>query len=259
MRSTKASSKKPASTSRSTAVQGGTYDIGQTSVAAIAIAHEHDIPFVMIAPGAAYSSKTPTSELLVSSTSTIHTAADLVGKTIAVVGLKGLTQLAVQAWLEQNHVPSSSVKFTELTFTEMPQALATGRIDAAFVAEPALDRARQAGARIIGHPYDAVASDFLVGAWFVTRDYAAAHPDITRRFAAVMAEASRWANAHRDASAQILAKYTKLTASPTMVRVSYPDRLTAADVQPSIDLYVRFGLLDKVFPARDLIDSGAAP
>jgi NitT/TauT family transport system substrate-binding protein len=240
------------------AVQGGPYDNGHTSVAAIAIAHEHDIPFVMIAPGAAYTSKTPTSELLVSSSSTIRTASDLAGKTIAVVGLKGLTQLAVQAWLEQNHVASSSVKFTELTFTEMPQALATGRIDAAFVAEPALDRARQGGARIIGHPYDAVASDFLVGAWFVTRDYAVAHPDITRRFAAVMAEASRWANAHRDESAQILEKYTKLAASPTMVRVSYPDRLTAADVQPSIDLYARFGLLDKIFPARDLIDTGAA-
>ncbi len=240
------------------AVTGGTYDIGQTSVAALAIAHDRGIPYVIIAPGASYTSKTPTSELLVSATSPIHVASDLTGKTIAVVGLKGLTQLAVQAWLEQNHVPSASVKFIELTFNEMPAALAANRIDAAFVAEPALDRARQGGARIIGHPYDAVASNFLVGAWFTTRDYALAHPDVTRRFAAVMAEASRWANAHRDESALILEKYTKLTGSPTMVRVSYPDRLSVAEIQPSIDLYVKFGLLDKSFPASDLLPPATA-
>ena len=239
-----------------TAVSGGTYDIGQTSVAALAISHDKGIPFVIIAPGAEYTSKTPTSELLVPAASPIHTAADLAGKTIAVVGIKGLTQLAVQAWLEQNHVSSTSVKFVEMTFVEMPAALTTNRIDAAFVAEPALDRARQGGARIIGHPYDAVASNFLVGAWFVTQDYAAAHQDIIRRFAAVIAEASRWANAHRDESARILEKYMKLAVSPTMVRVAYAERLLPADVQPSIDLYVKFGLIEKTFPARDLLDVG---
>ena len=213
-----------------TAVSGGSYDIGQTSIAALAVAHARGISFALIAPGAAYSSKTPTSELIVSAASPIRSAGDLSGKTVAVFGLKGLTQLAVQAWLEQNHVDSSAVKFTELPFTQMPAALASKRVDAAFVAEPALDEALRAGAKIVGHPYDAVASDFLVGGWFVTSAYARAHPDITRRFAAVMAEASRWANAHHDASARILEKYTKQTVSPTMVRVTYPERRRSAAV-----------------------------
>jgi ABC-type nitrate/sulfonate/bicarbonate transport system substrate-binding protein len=240
-----------------TAVQGGTYDIGQTSVAALAIGHEKGLPLVIVAPGALYTSKSPTSELIVSSTSPIRTAAELNGKTIAVVGLKGLTQVAVQGWLDQNKGSSANAKFVELTFNEMAAALESGRIDAAFIAEPALDHAIQGGAKIIGHPYDSLGKDFLVGAWFCTSDYAKTHPDVVRKFAAIIAEASIWANTHRAESAQVLAKYTKLSTSSTMVRVAYPDRLLAQQVQPSIDIYVKYGLMLKTFPAADLFSPGA--
>ena len=241
------------------AVTGGTYDIGQTSVAALAIAHDRGIPYVVIAPGAAYTSKTPTSELLVSATSSIRTASDLTGKTIAVVGLKGLTQLAVQAWLEQNHVPSSGVKFIELTFNEMPAALAANRIDAAFVAEPALDRARQGGARIIGHPYDAVASNFLVGAWFTTRDYAQRNADVIRRFRSGLETAAVYANAHPKEMAQYIAPFTGIDEAKlrqwTRAQVATTP-IVPADIQPVIDVAAKYRFIDKPFPASEIIFAG---
>jgi len=51
-----------AGTAIATAVSAGSFDIGQSAVSSLAVAHEHNIPFVIIAPGGAYSSKVPTSE-----------------------------------------------------------------------------------------------------------------------------------------------------------------------------------------------------
>ena len=239
------------------AVSGGSYDIGQTSVAALVLAHEHGIPFDIIAPGATYSSKAPAEELLVPGGSAIRKPGDLAGKTIAVVGLNGVMQLAVQSWLEQNHVDDASVKFIEMSPVIMPSALATNRVDAAFVTEPQADQARRAGARVIGHPYDAIAHDFLITAWFTTPAYAKAHPDITRRFAAIMVDSSQWANSHHEESGKILEKYTKLVVSPTMVRLAYATQLTAAEIQSTIDVCAKFGLIKKAFAAGDILASNS--
>jgi NitT/TauT family transport system substrate-binding protein len=235
-----------------TAVAGGSYDIAQTSISSLATAHEAGLPFVIIAPGGAYSSKAPTSELVVPAGSTIHTASDLAGKTIAVNGIKSITQLAVEAWIDQNGGRSADSKYYEIPFVQMAPALATGRADAAFIAEPSLANAIAGGARIIGHAYDAVGKDFLISAWFTTSDYVKAHPDVVQRFAAAIAEASRWANAHQTESGAILEKYTKTPTNAKMVRVTYVDALVGREVQPLIDVSVKYGVLAKSFPATEL-------
>ena len=240
-----------------TAVAGGSYDIAQTSIASLATAHEVGLPFVIIAPGGAYSSKAPTSELLVPATSTIRTASDLAGKTIAVNGLRSITQIAVEAWIDQNGGKSADSKYYEIPFAEMGTALAAGRADAAFVAEPSLAKALAGGARIIGHAYDAVGKDFLISAWFCTSDYVKTHRDLVQRFASAIAEASVWANSHQAESAKILEKYTKVEVNSKMVRITYVDRLVARQVQPLIDASAKYGVLAKSFPATELFASTA--
>lgn len=237
-----------------TAVAGGTFNIAQTSVAALAQAHERGLPFTIVAAGGLYSSKTPTSELLVPANSTVRTAADFNGKTIAVNSLQSLPQIAVEAWIDQNGGTSGSVKFYEMPFGQMPADLASGRVDAAFVAEPNLGAALASGARIFAHAYNAIGNDFLISAWFCTADYAKAHPDIVRKFAAAIDAAGRWANTHPAQSAAILEKYTKVTPPAKMVRVVYADRLTAAQVQPLIDVFTKYGQLGHVFPAGELFN-----
>ncbi|HEY5350325.1 MAG TPA: ABC transporter substrate-binding protein [Candidatus Lustribacter sp.] len=238
-----------------TAVAGGSFDIAQTSITALASAHEHGLPFVIIAPGGAYSSKAPTSELVVPATSAIRSASDLAGKTIAVNGIKSITQIAVEAWIDQNGGKSADSKYYEIPFAQMSAALTAGRADAAFIAEPSLAKALEGGAKVIGHAYDAVGSDFLISAWFCTTGYAKAHPDIVQRFSSAIAEASRWANDHQDESAKILEKYTKTQVTSKIVRVTYVDRLIARQVQPLIDASAKYGALAKSFPATELFAS----
>jgi hypothetical protein len=71
-----------------------------------------------------------------------------------------------------------------------------------------------------------------------------------------MAEAAVWANANRPATAAMLSEYSKTTISPAVRRIFYPERLSAAQLQPVIDASAKYGVLKASFPAKDLFAPG---
>jgi NitT/TauT family transport system substrate-binding protein len=240
----------------SAGVAAGTFDVAQSAVSSVASAHERGINFVIIAPAALWTSDRPTSALVVAKNSPLASAKDFDGKTIAVNGLRNVTQVGPEAWIEQGGGNLASVKFLELPFADMPGAVAAGRIDAAQISEPALDAAVKAGGmKAIAAPYDAIAKRFLLAGWFSTTVWAQQHPDLVKKFAAAMLETARWANANPVASGKILEKYTKLPVSPTMARVLYPERMIPSEAQPLIDASARYGALKKTFPASEIFPS----
>ncbi len=129
----------------SAGIAAGTFDVAQAAISSIASAHERGVNFVIIAPAALWVSDRATSALVVAKNSPLTTAKDFDGKTIAVNGLRNVTQVGPEAWIEQGGGDLASVKFLELPFSDMPGAVAAGRIDAAQISEPALDAAVKAG------------------------------------------------------------------------------------------------------------------
>jgi ABC-type nitrate/sulfonate/bicarbonate transport system substrate-binding protein len=235
-------------------VASGALDIGETGVSVIAAAHERGLPFVIIAPAGSYSSKAPTSATLVAKNSPIKTGADLNGKTFGLRDINSPAYVGSRAWIDQNGGDSKTVKFVEIPDSATAAALAQGRIDATTISEPDLENAlRGPDARLLADSYNAIAKDFLLGAYFTTRDYAAAHPEIVRAFASAMAETYRWANRHHAETAQILEKYTKQQVIPTMPRVIYSERLSPQIVQPLIDAAAKYGALKASFPASEML------
>lgn len=235
------------------AVASGSLDIGTGNALALAQARERGIPFVYVAPSGAYTSAAPTAGLVVPKSSPVRAAADLVGKTIAVATLGSLGEIATRAWLDQHHVDVKMVKFVELPFPAMDTAIATGHVDAAAVEEPILSRILRADARLLGNIYDAIANSFLEGGCFATEDFVRTHTLALRRFATVMGETARWANANPAASAVILQKYTGIDVSQERNRVHFADRLDPRQLQPLIDLAAKYGTLKAPFPASQLI------
>lgn len=236
------------------AVSGGSFDIGQSNVPSLASAREHGLPFVMIAPSSIYTAKTlSTAAILVAKNSNIHSAHDLNGKIIAVSGLLNIAQVTTAQWIDKNGGDSTTVKWVEMPFSEMAAALTAGRVDAAESAYPAINAALAAGHVVLDAGYEATAKEFVIGAWFCTSDYAKTHPDVVRRFVAVMGESARWANTHHAESAAILEKWTKTVVPPGMPRVYYGDRVNAAQVQPIIDVSFKYHALNAPLSATDLI------
>jgi len=244
----------PSGAAITSAVAAGAVDIGFSNLISIAVAYKHNIPVTLLAPGSLYTASIPTSVLMVPKDSPVKTARDLNGKTLAVNGLKTITQYAPQLWIDQNGGDSSTVHFIEMTFPQIIEALGADRIDAAIVADPFIAQAKGA-ARILADAYDAIGSRFIIGCWFSTTQWAAAHADLANRFAQVIARTAQWANTHKPQSGNILAKYGKMdpAVAATMLRVDYAPRFDTAQMQPEIDLVARYGGLPATFAAGELI------
>ncbi len=242
------------------AVVGGSIAIGQSNILSLATAIERGLPVALIAGAGLYSSTKPTSMMLVAKTSPLRTAKDLEGKIVAVNGLKSITQVSVLAWADRNGGDSTRIKFLELPFAEMESALATGRIDAALMADPDATTALAAGrARPFAKAFDAIGKHFLIGGWFAKREWIAANPDTVHRFVAVMREAAKWGNRSENfhESAAILEKYTKVAVGASN-RVAYAERLDPALIQPQIDVAAKYNVLKASFPASAMISSVGA-
>ncbi len=240
------------------AVISGALDIAQSNIASLASAHEAGLDIVIVAPAGSYSSKAPTTALIVAKNSPIKTAKDLNGKIIAGNGLKNITQVGAFAWMDKHGGDPSTTKFVEMPFPDMPGALAAGRIDAAVIAEPELSSALAKGeVRVLANCYDGIAKDFMIGAWFTTGTWAKAHPDLVKRFSKTMSQAAEWANKNQSASGVMLTKYTKIEVASGMKRTIYADKLDPALVQPLIDASAKYGITKATFPAATIIDPNA--
>ncbi len=236
------------------AVAGGAADVGQSNVVSLAAAHDRGLSFVIIAPASLYTSKVPQSALVVAKNSPIRTAADLNGKTLAASGLRTIAQIGPQAWIDRNGGNSASVKWVEMPFSATAEAIASGRVDGGLLSEPELSDAVAGGSvRVLSYCYDAIGSDFLIGAWFSTAEWVKAHPDLARAYARVMEQTARWARANPQQSAKILEAETKVRVTPATKRVLFGERLDPAAVQPLIDVAARYGLLKASFPATEII------
>jgi NitT/TauT family transport system substrate-binding protein len=238
------------------AVASGAIDIGISNPVGLAGAVTHGIPFTIVAGGGLYSTKEPTTVLCIAANSAIRTAKDLEGKTIAVSALKDLTQLGALAWLAKGGADVSKITSVELPFAEMGPALERGTVAAAVISEPSLSSAKNRGlVRVFGKAFDAIAPQFLIGAWFSTADFTQKNPDLVKRFVSAIYETGRWANAHQSESGAILAKYSKLPpeAVAAMARSTYAVSLTPTTLQPLLDIAFKNSVITRSVSASELI------
>lgn len=240
------------------AITSGNLEFGCINIVALASARENGIPFVWAAPAGAYSSQSPTAEMVVAKSSTIRTAKDLEGKTVAVALLKQLADIALHAWLDKNGVNAALIKTVEMPYAAMDAALLSGRIDAACIEEPVLSQTLASNGKLLAAGYDAIAPQFCEAAWVCSASYAKANPDVVKKFADAIAMTADWANKNRPLTAKILEKYGKATLPAGMHRCVYPQRLRSSDFQPVIDASAKYGVIKAPFRAADVFATGVA-
>jgi NitT/TauT family transport system substrate-binding protein len=238
------------------AFAGGELDIGCATPILVANAVSHAVPLAMFVAGALDTPESPAAVMCVLDNSFVRTAKDLEGKTVGVSGLRTLTEVALDVWLTQNSADPKKVARVEVVPSAMGAALSRGTVDAGGLSEPWLTIAQQNGnLRRLADTYQAIAPRVLFSCWYTTSAFAQRNQNVIRRAQSAMLEASRWANAHHDESAIILAKYSKidLDVIRRMGRSEYADGLRASDLQPQLDAAYRFGIIPKPMNARDLM------
>jgi NitT/TauT family transport system substrate-binding protein len=239
-------------------VAGGSADIGFSNVVSLAIAHERGLPFTLLAPANLHLPTQVTAGILTAlKNGPIKSAKDLAGKVVAVNGLNNISSVSVQAWIDKNGGDWKNVKFAEMPFPQMPEAVRSGHVDAASIdaANEQLLAKPDSDLRRLANVFDGVGTHFTPSCWFTTGTWVSANPAAAKAFVTVMAQAAAWANANHAASASILATYLSKTPQDidSVTRAPYATRLTPDLVQPSIDAAYKYGLIKAGFPATEMI------
>jgi NitT/TauT family transport system substrate-binding protein len=236
------------------AVVGGSLDVGAANTGSLAGAVERGLALRIFAPSSQVGPKTSTDVIMVKDDSPIKTAADVNGKTIAIVAMKTVQHALFLAWIDKNGGDSKTVKMIEIPFPEMVGALDSGRVDVAIPSEPFTSQGR-AGNRVIGNCYEALTSQMLLFGFFATDAWLAANKDTALKFAAAIKQAAIWANANTKASALLLTKFTDLApaVANTMGRATYATSIDPTMIEPAIEYMVKYGFLPKPIDAAQLI------
>jgi len=208
----------------------------------------------IVAPGSVDVDTMPTNALIVAPGSPIRAGSDFNGKTMATSTLRNIVQFAAQLWVDKHGGDSSTIKFVEMPFSAMTDALIAGRIDAALVAEPFMSAAK-GRTRAIAYPMSAIGPRVQLGGWIANATWARENPPAVAALSDAMVKANEWGNAHHDLSAQILAKHGRLDADvlAKMNRATYATRLVPSEMQPAIDVAARYGAIAQSIPAERML------
>lgn len=239
-----------------TAVASGAVDIGKSSMMVLISGHVRGLPFRLVAGAAMHTQKDAADMLCVSKDSSVTSLANMNGKTVAVSVLKSLEQFGTQSLIDRAGGNSSSVKFTELPFSNMLAAIDKGQVDMATIGNPQLIAAIDSGRiRMLAEPYDGIASSFAIAGWFTTLQYAQEHQSAIRRFADVIHRAAAYTNTHSDELVPLIADYSHIDSAVLrkMRPFSNATSLDPKQIQPLIDAAVRYNVIEASFPARDLL------
>jgi NitT/TauT family transport system substrate-binding protein len=241
-------------------VASGSYDIGNSSLTSLLLAHQNGLPFTFIAPAGLYTdARIPFAGALVLKDSTMRFDSDVNGQTIGVVSLTGLGQVGFCAFIDQNGGDWRSVKFVELPFAAIEVALTARRVVAAESITPALERTLASKQFKFVKIYGAIAPTYAVSTWFTTRDFSAKHPDVVRRFSRVVRQSAAYCNAHHAETAPLMADFIGIPVNDfaNVSRAVLGTTIDPALIQPVIVAGAKYGNLRQVFSAREMIDPNA--
>jgi NitT/TauT family transport system substrate-binding protein len=244
----------------SAALIGGAADVSYGNVVSVIQAHAHGVPLQYIAPGGIANAQTGLVHAFVLKDSPIRKAADLTGKTLASPALHDLDSAVTLAWVDQNGGDSKTMHEIEVPSSAAVPSLQAHRTDVVVLTEPSSSQAAATGfVREIGDTLRVIGGSALVSGYTVVASTATANPDAYTRFARAMREAEAYTNAHPRETAAIQASFSGLTLDQILKtkRNFYPPALDAKFLQPLIDVSARYGLIDKGFPAAEIISPAA--
>jgi NitT/TauT family transport system substrate-binding protein len=244
----------------SAALIGGAADVSYGNVVSVIQAHAHGVPLQYIVPGGIANAQTGLVHAFVLKDSPIRKAADLTGKTLASPALHDLDSAVTLAWVDQNGGDSKTMHEIEVPSSAAVPFLQAHRTDVVVLTEPSSSQAAATGfVREIGDTLRVIGGSALVSGYTVVASTAAANPDAYTRFARAMREAEAYTNAHPRETALIQASFSGMTSDQILKtkRNFYPPALDARLLQPLIDVCARYGLIDKGFPAAEIISSAA--
>ncbi|MDK1471874.1 ABC transporter substrate-binding protein [Streptomyces sp. 549] len=228
-------------------VLSGQFEIGFSNVTSLMLAQTKGVPIKSVVNGSATTGNTETdiSGVAVRKDSTIKTAKDLAGQTVAVNTLQNIGDTTVRESVRKAGGDPKKVKFVEMAFDQMPAALDGGQVDAAWVGEPALTIAKSQGARVVTSPFAETHPKLTLATYFTSAKLIQEKPDLVEKFTEAMTESLEYASAHPEEAREILTTYTKISGD-VLKDLTLPTWPTDVDMD-SVEKLASLGEQDGIF------------
>ena len=244
------------------ALASGALNIGWSNVISVYQGHLEGFDYRFIANGAI--NKKGTNDVFgfqVGVDSPIKSAKDLSGKTIAANTLGNIIQASGQQWIDNNGGDSSKVKWVEVPFPQMEPALVQRHIDAFVAVEPFVTVPSRVNnkTRVLGYPLGGIAPRLLIASYFSSEAWIQKNADPVKAFIAAINRGIDAHNADPEAAKATIAKNTGLKPEflKLMALPAFEKRILESDLQPLMDVALRYKLIAKKFPPADVISKVA--
>jgi NitT/TauT family transport system substrate-binding protein len=238
-------------------VVSGQFQFGFSNTTSLMLAQVKGVPVKSVANGAASNGKVggDVTGLLVGKDSAVKSAKDLAGRTVAVNTLQNIGDTTVRESVRQAGGDPAKVKFVEIAFDQMPAALDDGRVDAAWMGEPAQTIAKAQGARVVASPFAETDPKLTVATYFTSTQLTQQNPDLVEKFSEAMAESLRYASSHPDEARQVLTTYTKISGDvlKNLTLPSWPEQVDMASLEKLAALSEKDGLFGDKKPDLDAL------
>ncbi len=239
------------------ALASGSINIGWSNVISIYQGHLQGFDFRFVANGAV--NKRGTNDVFgvcVAPDSPIQSAKDLAGRTVAVNTLRNIMHGATAHWIDSNGGDSSKVKWVEIPFPQMAPALVNRQVDAYGGVEPFITvPVGNKQARLLGRQLGAISPRLLIASYFGSEAWIAKNVELVKGFVAALNRGIDFHNANLDEAKATLAKHTGLKPDlfKDMPLPAFEKPLLEADLQPMLDVALRYKFVTRKFPVAEVI------
>ncbi|MGC5617427.1 ABC transporter substrate-binding protein [Georgenia sp. Z1491] len=170
---------------------------------------------------------------------------DFEGASIAVSGLGNVMEMTARAVLEHHGVDLSTVEFVELPPPNMQAALEQGQVDAAWLVEPFISFASQAGAVPAVSAFEGPTENAPVAGWATTSAYFGESPEVVAGFAAAIDEAMQIVAEDPEAVADIIPTYTEMSAevAASLSPIGYAIESDLSDLSVVEELLLQYDVI----------------
>lgn len=237
------------------AILGRSLAIGAGNIGSLAVARSKGVPLRVIAPAALATRTAPLGFIMVRKGSTIRSGPDFTNKIVATVAIKTVGEAIFRSWIDKTGGDSKTVRYLEMPYPSMADAVESGRVDAALIIDPFAVMARDKATILPDNYYTGLRLPTLVTCFVAADPWLDANADTARKFVRAIRRAAIWANGHGPESHLLLSRITKIDPAivSQMAPVTFAPMLDPATIRPSLDAMVKYGLLDKSTDPKDLI------
>ncbi|PRX99839.1 ABC transporter substrate-binding protein [Allonocardiopsis opalescens] len=229
-------------------VMSGNYQFAFANVTSLLVGAHEGLPLQVLTNGASSNGEQggDFGAVVVPADSPVRSAADLAGAEVAVNNLQNIGDTSVRESIRQDGGDPTAVRFVELGFPDMPAAVETGRVDAAWIVEPFLTQALESGAREIASNFVDVDENLSIATYFTSAPIAAENPELIDAITEALNESMAYADANPDEVRRILATYTEI--EPEVIErirlPRFPAEVDRGSVTTVAELMVADGLID---------------